>query len=85
MLVEILHMSPNFLAMLSFVATFLALPLRSGLGSCRRLRRAAVARPFFPRACALDWGKHFGLPSLLLPLAHAPRILPSGPNLTHFC
>jgi hypothetical protein len=58
------------------VATFLAAPRRSGLGSCLRLRAAADARPFLPKACAFDCGKHLGLPSLELPRAHGPMILP---------
>ena len=65
------------------VATLIAEPLRSGLGSSMRFLAAALARPFLPKLCALLCGNHFGLPSQLLPLAQGPRILPTGPKRTH--
>lgn len=67
------------------VATFIAFPFLSGLGSSRRFLLAALALFFLPNACALACGKHLGLPSESLPLAQGPLIFPSGPNLTHFC
>ena len=66
-----------------FVLTLIAGPLRSGLGSSLRFLAAALARPSFPKLCALLCGKHFGLPSVSSSLAQSPRILPSGPNRTH--
>ena len=66
------------------VLTFFAGPRLFLLGSSLRLRDAAVALPFLPSACALDCGRHLCLPSEDEPLAQSPRILPSGPNLTHF-
>ena len=74
-----------FLLFFFLVATLIAFPFLSGFGSSRRFLPAALARPFLPSACALACGKHLGLPSESLPLAHGPLILPSGPNLTHFC
>ena len=65
------------------VATFIAFPFLSGFGSFLRFLAAAFALFFFPSEYALDLGRHFGLPSLLDPLAHGPLIFPSGPNLTH--
>lgn len=62
----------------------MAAPLLLGLGSCLRFLAAADARPFLPSAWALACGKHLGLPSFSDPRAQGPRILPSGPNRTHF-
>ena len=62
----------------------MALPLRFGFGSWERFRATNCLRSAVDRDCALAFGRHFGLPSLLERPPHGPAILPVEVILTHF-